>query len=308
MEKFNSSNFNSSKLKTNLQTNRLGSYVCTSASTISTNSYIDYNCISADIAINKGLVKTYPFKTNNGEQIKLVYMNNNQEFMIHFFNGTTETIGAKLYINNKSDDIYLILKPGERVWLERFLSEKVSNRKFKFSTYFVENNKEVNNAIRNNGEVQVQFFKLANTYNTSPYITWGNINTYPSQPIQPYFYQSSVNNSNSILNISNSGSYTGKIYIAPGSSITSGSILTAQNYDSDKKLKETGIIEEGNISNQQISKVYNYDFDYNPIKTVKFKILPISELKNEDIKKYCTNCGKKLNTKFKFCPTCGTKV
>jgi rRNA maturation endonuclease Nob1 len=43
---------------------------------------------------------------------------------------------------------------------------------------------------------------------------------------------------------------------------------------------------------------------------VKYKILPMSSkpIEGKDLKKYCTECGKKVKETFKFCPSCGTKV
>jgi predicted amidophosphoribosyltransferase len=40
---------------------------------------------------------------------------------------------------------------------------------------------------------------------------------------------------------------------------------------------------------------------------LNFKILPLINKNNtsEDIKHYCTECGTKTKSKYKFCPTCG---
>ena len=43
----------------------------------------------------------------------------------------------------------------------------------------------------------------------------------------------------------------------------------------------------------------------------EIKILPMSEkpYTASDLQKiYCCECGRKLNTKYKFCPYCGTKI
>ena len=72
---------------------------------------------------------------------------------------------------------------------------------------------------------------------------------------------------------------------------------------------ETGRIENGSYSNQKF-KTVNNEFENYPFKTEYIKILPKSRkpYTTSDLNKiYCTNCGRKLNSKFKFCPYCGEK-
>ena len=72
---------------------------------------------------------------------------------------------------------------------------------------------------------------------------------------------------------------------------------------------ETGRIENGSYSNQKFETVNN-EFENYPFKTEYIKILPKSRkpYTTSDLNKiYCTNCGRKLNSKFKFCPYCGEK-
>ena len=75
------------------------------------------------------------------------------------------------------------------------------------------------------------------------------------------------------------------------------------------KSIETGRIEEGSHSNQRFNNVYK-DFELWPFKIEYIKILPFSQKQvntNDISKRYCHNCGRKLNQKYKFCPFCGTK-
>ena len=98
----------------------------------------------AKIAVNKSLLKEY----SNSEYARVVYMKNNSEFQIQIFNPYDYTIGADISINGKQMSNRIIIKPGQRIWLERYIDEP---RKFLFSTYEVENTGEVRHAIRNNG-------------------------------------------------------------------------------------------------------------------------------------------------------------
>ena len=107
----------------------------------------------AKLAINKSLLKEY----SNSEYSRIVYMKNNSEFQIQIFNPYTYTIGINITIDNKSLGNTLVLKPGERIWLERYLNEA---NKFLFSTYEVNgNSKQVQQAIAKNGEIKLEFFK-----------------------------------------------------------------------------------------------------------------------------------------------------
>ena len=73
---------------------------------------------------------------------------------------------------------------------------------------------------------------------------------------------------------------------------------------------ETGRVEHGDYSNQTFKNV-DYTFEYVPFYIKNIKLLPTSrkQYSASDLKKaYCTNCGKKLSPKFKYCPACGTKI
>ena len=78
----------------------------------------------------------------------------------------------------------------------------------------------------------------------------------------------------------------------------------------DKIICETGRVEVGSVSNQKFDEV-NIDFEYFPFVTEKIKLLPISQKPytvNDLHKIYCTECGRKLKTNYKFCPFCGSKI
>ena len=108
----------------------------------------------AKLAIKKSLLKEY----SNSEYSRIVYMKNNSEFQIQIFNPYTYTIGVNIIIDNKSLGQTLVLKPGERIWLERYLNEA---NKFLFSTYEVNgNSKQVQQAIAKNGEIKLEFFSF----------------------------------------------------------------------------------------------------------------------------------------------------
>lgn len=88
---------------------------------------------------------------------RVVYLQNGNEFQLEFFNPTQKNLLAKIKINgNYISNTGLIVRPGERVWLDRYLDVA---KKFKFDTYMVENgNSEVEAAIAKNGLVEVEFY------------------------------------------------------------------------------------------------------------------------------------------------------
>ena len=235
------------------------------------------------IAMNKSLLKE--FKKDNE---RVVYLENNDEFQIQIFNNLDTEIGAKIFLNNELiGDSYLVIRPGERVWLDRYLDKA---RKFKFSTYEVNgNNWQVQNAIKHNGEVKVQLYKRNRNVYYSTYSTYGTV-----LPI-----------SNDIL------------YSSTSTPVTIGACNLAAttlscNSNSITRLKsiETGRISEGNRSNQQFENV-DMTFDLLPFSTETIHILPKSTkpVYSDDLQKvYCHNCGRKIKPKFKYCPFCGEKI
>lgn len=245
------------------------------------------------IAVNKSLLKEFLVNSQ-----RTVYMDNGSEFQIQIFNPYTYSIAASISINGIEMSNQLVIKPGQRIWLERYLNEA---RKFLFETYEVNGeSKQVENAIKNNGVIEVKFYKEKqenNIYITSastPSTQWTYFNNSLDYPTYAS-YSDELNPTYTADNFSASASST-ELYYSAGAMTKSKSI-------------ETGRIEKGNYSNQKFQTVYN-DFEYFAFTTESIHILPQSTkpVYANDLKKiYCTNCGRKLNQKFKFCPYCGTK-
>ena len=116
-----------------------------------------------------------------------VYLNNGDEFELELFNPLSNTVLAKI----KLDGSYIsgggiVLKPGQRVFLERYLDDP---RKFKFETYEVDGtSNEVLNAIAGNGDVVIDFFDEYKQPVWNNNITYGGsfggpIHTYNSNPL-----------------------------------------------------------------------------------------------------------------------------
>lgn len=245
----------------------------------------------AKITIDKSVLKEYSFE--NFERV--VYIDDESTFQIQLFNSYTYPIGVSVKLNGyDSSNKLLVLKPGERVWLDRYLDKKV---KFKFSTYKVDDTSEAREAIKMNGEVEIRFYKglvlvprtisvatLPFTYvNSTPASNFSDGNEYLKQQL------STLNDF--VYTTNTSISTTNCSY-----SLNTGSI-------------ETGRIEEGGYSSQEFQNC-NYSFEQFPFKAEIIHILPSSRkpiTKSDLSKRYCPECGRKVKEKFKFCPFCGTK-
>ena len=233
-----------------------------------------------------------------------VYLKNGEEFEIELFNPTQSTVLAKIKINGTYlSGGGLVIKPGQRVFLERYMNEP---RKFKFDTYEVDgSSNEVLNAIANNGDVTIEFYEE----HIEPFTlnqTW--ITNYP--PPQPK-YNNNVFTTTGINQTSNN--YPSNVFLS--FSFDSTNTFEEPNvrsfFSGEKKLKslETGRVEKGGSSNQSFSTV-NKTFNSWTISKSVWKILPesVKPYEYKDIKVYCTECGcKRKKDSHKFCPNCGTK-
>ena len=243
------------------------------------------------IAKNKSLLKEY--------QNRIVYLNDGDEFQIMLFNPTESKIAAKIKINGSQIPNMVVLRPGERVWLDRYLHV---NRKFKFSTYTVDKSNEALNAIRNNGTIEISFY-YEQVKRNDIIICDSAISTVTTTLPKTYPITGELTSASTAGFPSVSTAYYASSNLGVNTAITS---------ECSTKISEeleTGRIEEGGISEQRFDKDYS-DFSYYSFKTETIKILPISQkpYNKQDIeKKYCAECGRKLNPKFKYCPGCGAK-
>ena len=104
---------------------------------------------SVQITKNRNELKVY--------QSNIIYLNNGDNFELNFFNPLQQKIGVSIEFNGvKKGESYLVLNPGQNVFLDRFLDEQ---RKMLFDTYDIdENNKEAVDAIEKNGLITFNFY------------------------------------------------------------------------------------------------------------------------------------------------------
>jgi hypothetical protein len=271
---------------------------------------------TAKIAVKKSVLKAYSV---NG--LNTVYLKDKTEFEVELFNPTQETVLCKIRINDKElSGGGLVLRPGQRVFLERYLSD---NRKFKFETYEIDpNDSAAMYAANKNGLIKVSFYKeipepfnfahLGNTVtitNNSPWFcgstpTLGGYNSSIfNAPIN--CFHSTITDSLQSSVVTTSASYSANA--SADNKVTRGSATKGL----DLQGLETGLVTKGSISAQKFSDV-NLDFQYSPFLIELVKILPESQqvYTTEDIKyrKYCSECGAKTKQGDKFCSNCGEKL
>jgi hypothetical protein len=218
---------------------------------------------------------------------KNVYLHDRTEFEIELHNPTNDSILAKISLNgNRISNSGVVLKPGQRVFLERYLDE---DRKFLFETYEVSDSKTNQRAIENNGLVIVEFF------NKMIFTNYGHLGGYTYLNNNPLLYGSgSVNVNGNPIMFTTTGL---------GNSNIIGNTST-----SDAKI-ETGRVEKGDKSDQEFGTSYEM-FNTNVSWVKEWKILPFStkDMTTKDLIKKCGGCGTKVKDNYNFCPQCGNQV
>jgi hypothetical protein len=288
----------------------------------------------AHICINKSRVKIYDKETD-----PKIYLSKQTEFQIELFNPTTDVVLAKITLNgNPISQGGLVLNPGQRVFLERYLDVA---KKFLFDTYEVANTKEVQKAIENNGDFKVEFFRERTPYHNPFLLTTNGTSGLPIRTI--YGGPNTINQG--ILCGSSTGGYVGQTttninntfstnststlgltgMLTNTSSLTSGtnalfnqtesnigSVTMDSFYDSDvtfsqrtvpmKRSKKSLLVETGRVekgsSSDQKIKTIDKDFEYFSFHTIECKMLPISQK---------INTAEDINVKV-YCHNCGAKL
>jgi hypothetical protein len=248
------------------------------------------------------------FITKGKQRIKQfegqVYLANGDEYQIELFNPTPNHILAKIKLDNQFiSGGGIVLRPGERIFLERFLD---SNNKFVFKTYEVGKEAVQSGALSNNGYVEINFYNeiqnFANLNYNQPYGIsggYGVTNTFLYNSGTASFPTSTVTYS------TNTGTLTSGI-----SSVLTNTSNTFAGPNIRSSKIETGTTEKGGSSSQSFTNSHR-NFSFSPFHNVAWQILPhsVKQWSSSDLPvTYCGECGsKRKKDSHKFCPNCGTK-
>ena len=104
-----------------------------------------------------------------------VFLNDGDNFELELYNPKQKSVLVKIRL----DGFYIsqsgiVLRPGQRVFLERFLD---TQNKFQFSVYQVANTPQNKFAIDLNGEVRIEFYDEQTPSFNPIHLTGGNWNT-----------------------------------------------------------------------------------------------------------------------------------
>ena len=265
------------------------------------------------VAIKRNRQKIY----NKGGKTQ-VYLKDGQEFQIELFNPTQTRYLVKFKINgNYQADRGLILNPGQRYFLDRFIDD---DKKLAFSTYEVEDTKAAKKAIEKNGLLEVEFY--AETFLHGNIISYPRIYNTPnwSQPIwttnpSTFWYGTSngiSNNAGGSSTLTLAGSTVNNITYTSGTVACGTTYTSSANFSSvvnDASI-ETGRVEKGEKSDQLFEQGYG-TFNSWAAYTTTVQIIPLSQKPAEaqEIRSYCTGCGSRIKKQtWKFCPNCGTEA
>jgi hypothetical protein len=266
------------------------------------------------VAVSQNRQKIY------GTDNDLVYLDDEQEFQIELFNPTQISYLAKIYLNEKLiSNSGLVIKPGQRYFLDRHIDEK---KKLLFSTYEVDDNPEVKEAIRNNGKIKVEFYPevFINSFMGSsttyvPYNHQWNGNMIPTNPITWATTFGSLSTGASYMSTGTAYYSASNVNSTFTSSNPDGLVFNSKTGEIKSSVAgsiptETGRIEKGERSGQTFGSDYG---TYSSLWTYvsEYQILPRSTKPVEvsEIRSYCTGCGTRIKRKaWQFCPTCGESL
>ena len=221
------------------------------------------------------------------------FLENDSYFEIELFNPLTVSVLADIKLNGQSiSKTGLVVKPGQRVYLDCFIDDR---KKFKFSTYEIENSGESLDATQNNGLLEVFFYKedvitLDNWQGKFDRIIvekW-----YPYYPSYPYYrptiWYGTTNPYNTVITTNGSDiigtTTTSNAYYSSNNivncSYTSDVNLSNLNIGGSNNMNsmnsiETGRVEKGEKSKQKFTEV-DMDFEKHYISSTIIQILPES--------------------------------
>jgi len=257
-------------------------------------------------------------KDRGRKQIKSgkVFLKDGDEFEIELFNPLTVSVLSDIKLNGQSiSKTGLVIKPGQRVYLDCFIDDR---KKFKFSTYEIENSEEALDATQNNGVLEVFFYKedvitldnwqrkfdrviVEKYYPYNPYPWYNPYRVYCGSGTITYGGTTVTTNGNSFTMDASSG-LIGETTTAYNSSNNINCSYTSQvdlsNLNVAGSLStnsiETGRVEKGEKSKQQFTEV-DMEFEKHYIASTIIQILPESR-KPAEVKQMKTKQSQLLSS------------
>jgi len=211
-----------------------------------------------------------------------VFLEDNTEFEIEFFNKSKKTAGAILTINGERLSRYPVIYNGQKYILKDFINDA---RKFLFKVYEVDSNDvDVKQAIEDNGVITIEY--------------------YYERPIEQKIIKQiqSESSPKRDSNVNYSIESIDDIDAVNYSLADESDFSHPETSDLHSK-EETGKITKGSLSSANYKSV-NIELDFTVLETQKIQILPFSR-KPKFIK--CSQCQYISNIEANYCEECGNK-
>jgi len=261
----------------------------------------------------------YPeaFLTINRNRLKIyhdnsIFLNHGDEFEVEFNNITRTVWLARIKMNGEwTTEAGLVLRPGEHVFLDTPSFFSNNKRRFCFKTYDVKTNRS--HLIEENGIIEIFFHKKEQPnpvwindydvyydpprkrYPRPPWPLYPRI-WYPTHPWYPI-------------------TRTGADYIGNDIFTNSYNTVGQSNFNENPcgeipldNMEETGRIENGSKSKQKFVDT-NENFESDSSHEITYKIFPASKKPKtiQEVKQYCSECGRRRRKNEKYCSQDGTK-
>jgi len=235
----------------------------------------------------------------------IAFFNKGDNFELRFFNPLQEKIGIEIIFNgNKTNDGLLVLNPGEDISLDRFINDK---KKMIFDTYMIDaKNSAAIKATELNGDININFYK------EKIFLEFQNY--YPSRYQAPN-HNTLYHGSTGTYNMTHmDGLFTNTTNTTSLSSCLCSVDETSVNVVNETKdLSETGRVEKGDTSNQNLN-IVDVTFETSSFHSIKINLKPTSTFSKShttstEIRNYCNQCGYRIRKRsWKFCPKCSEKL
>lgn len=285
-------------------------------------------------------VKNNRMKTYDHEGEKRIYLDDETEFQLEFYNDSSYYAKAVIEINGVVQNSALVLRPYQRFYLDRFMNEQ---KRLKFNTFMTGNDdiEKLKEIIEKNGRIKVEFYKQ---YVPQPIVSWTTITE--EEDIQPYYpyHPWSTTGGQQYGGTLTSGQINTCNNLSRGSSLGMSEDYSAKTLNKSKKNKispdsvnafnsqrveepkeiETGRVEAGSKSDQDFVQSYE-TFEILPTLTFEYHIVPVSQkpvqqvirmkttkkskdvIVTDGIRTYCPDCGRRVKKGWQYCAGCGYK-
>lgn len=241
-----------------------------------------------------------------------------EEYELEIHNTTRGTVGARVRVEGRPiGQTLLVLRPGERVYLERWMDRP---QRFRFSTYEVDGSPESQAATANNGRVTVEFFR-ENVFVPPPPQSPLWAATGPAYPGGSFYTVGVVGDSTTAINFMGLGGAQGpqgpEGFAGPlGSASYTCSVGQQTNSVKSRGLTKTtvdrtvvtGRTEAGSASAQSFTTV-DLVFESWAFHTASLRVLPLLAEAASEARRYCTGCGTRAKKdSWRHCPNCGAAL